>query len=503
MNSKKKYINIILLTLGILVLLNILASKHFFRLDFTEDSRYTLSESTSNILEELIEPVTIKAYFSKNLPPQLDNIRRDFRDMLVEYSEASKGMLVYEFIDPLDKENGEMEAQQAGIMQMQVQVREKDQMKAQIAYMGAVIEIGEGKEAIPMIQSASGMEYAITSNIKKLSVMDKPAVGLLTGHGESGLQKIAQSAADLSILYQVEDVTLNDSTPELAKYKAVAVIGPTDSLPDSHLEQLTDYVSNGGNLLVAINRVDVDMNNGFNMGKSITTGLETWLSKLGISVNNNFVIDANAAQVMVSRQQGPFTVQQPVVFPYIPRIENFNEHPVVNGLEQLIFQFASSIDYMGDTSLNYKPILYSSTMSATKPASTFIDLGYEWKEEDFPLNRLTMAAALEGKILDKEAKLVVIGDANFPVSEGQQQIHPDNANLLVNAIDWLSDDTGLLELRTRGATARPIDEMEDFTKGLIKYLNFLVPILLAIGYGIFRMQRNKIIKIKRRGVGYV
>jgi ABC-type uncharacterized transport system involved in gliding motility auxiliary subunit len=99
--------------------------------------------------------------------------------------------------------------------------------------------------------------------------------------------------------------------------------------------------------------------------------------------------------------------------------------------------------------------------------------------------------------------MIVFGDANFPVSEGNQQINPDNVNLLVNAIDWLSDDTGLIELRTQGATARPIDEIDDIKKALIKYLNFLLPILLIIGYGIYRSQHNRILRIKRREVGYV
>jgi gliding motility-associatede transport system auxiliary component len=76
-------------------------------------------------------------------------------------------------------------------------------------------------------------------------------------------------------------------------------------------------------------------------------------------------------------------------------------------------------------------------------------------------------------------------------------------NLLVNCIDWLSDDTGLLDLRTQGATARPIEEMEDGKKAAIKYLNFLVPIVLVIAYGIFRAQRNRILRNKRKEVGYV
>lgn len=504
MTTKKKYTTVLLLIVGIILLLNILAGRFFFRLDLTEDKRYTLSTATKDLLHELGEPVTVKAYFSKNLPPQLDMIRRDFRDMLVEYTQASEGMLVYEFIDPLKEENGEMQAQQEGIMQMQVQVREKDQLKAQIAYMGAVIQMGEDKESIPVIQSTSGMEYFLTSSIKKLAVVDKPLVGLLTGHGEAGMREVSQAIRDLSVLYQVEEVSLTDTTRELARFSTLALIRPTDSIPESHLEQLSEFVDQGGNLLVALNRVDVDMSSGYNMGRTVNTGLESWLLNYGIQVNDNFVLDVNAVTVMVSMQQGPFTVQQPMAFPYIPQVNNFGDHPVTGGLEQVVMNFVSSIDYTGDTTLKYTPLLLSSEMSATRPAQTFIDLGYQWTENDFPLSHLTLGAALEGKLGSVPGRMVVLADGNFPVAESQQQqVQPDNVNLLVNGIDWLSDDTGLLELRTQGATARPIEEMQDGKKAVIKYLNFLLPILLVIVYGILRAQRNRILRNKRREVGYV
>jgi ABC-type uncharacterized transport system involved in gliding motility auxiliary subunit len=301
----------------------------------------------------------------------------------------------------------------------------------------------------------------------------------------------------------VEEVSLTDSTQALSKYKAVAVLGPTDSIPQSHLDQLSHYLAQGGNLLLALNRVDADLNSGYNMGHAINTGLETWLNKYGVTVNSNFVLDANAVTVMATRQQGPFTVQTPILFPYIPKVNNFGEHPVTSGLEQLIMNFVSSIDYTGDSTISYTPLLLSSEMSATKPATLFIDPGYQWGEKDFPLSSLTLGAALEGNLEKSPAKMVVLADADFPVSEGQQQINPDNANLLVNAVDWLSDDTGLIELRNQGATARPIDELEDGKRAFLKYFNFLLPILLVIGYGIFRSQRNRILRLKRREKGYV
>lgn len=504
MKSRKKITTSILLIIGSLVLINMLAFKFFFRLDFTEDKRYTLSKATKDILTHLEEPVTIKAYFSNNLPPQLDNIRRDFRDMLIEYNNISKGMVVYEFIDPLEEEQGQMKAQQAGIMQMQVQVREKDQLKAQVAFMGASIEMGNNNEAIPVIQSTDGMEYNLTTSIKKLSVSEKPLIGLIRGHGEAGTSRLRMALRDLEVLYKVDEVILNDSTEQLKKYNTAVILGPTDSIPGNHLQQLTQYIQRGGHLLVAVNRVEADMNSGQNVGKEINTGLEGWLNSIGIDINSNFVLDANAATVMVQMQQGPFVVNQPLLFPYIPIIKNFADHPVSGGLEQVILQYVSSITFSGDSAVQFTPLLTSSEKSSTKPASGYIDLGYDWSENDFPLSNLTLAAALEGPLAGTPTKMVIIGDADFPISEGNQnQANPDNISLFVNAIDWLSDDTGLIELRTQGATARPLDELEDGKKAFLKYFNFFFPLLLAIGYGIFRMQRNNIKRLKRREVGYV
>ena len=89
--------------------------------------------------------------------------------------------------------------------------------------------------------------------------------------------------------------------------------------------------------------------------------------------------------------------------------------------------------------------------------------------------------------------------------EGQQaqQLQPDNVNLLVNSIDWLSDATGLINLRTKGVTSRPLDQIEDGTKAMLKWGNFLLPIILVIIYGIIRMQRRKKLRIKRMEENYV
>src|ERR1700690_2360121 len=103
MKNKKSLINFILLVVGILILVNILSDSYFFRLDFTADKRYTLSKATNDILSTLKEPVTIKAYFSENLPPDISKTKRDFKELLIEYANRSKGKVVYEFINPGEK----------------------------------------------------------------------------------------------------------------------------------------------------------------------------------------------------------------------------------------------------------------------------------------------------------------------------------------------------------------------------------------------------------------
>ena len=104
MLTKKKIITTIALLFGILLLVNIVADRFFVRLDFTEGHQYTLSKATKDILNKLDGPVTVTAYFSENLPPDIAQVKSDFKDMLIEYSNASDGKIVYEFTNPnLDK----------------------------------------------------------------------------------------------------------------------------------------------------------------------------------------------------------------------------------------------------------------------------------------------------------------------------------------------------------------------------------------------------------------
>lgn len=489
----------IFLMVGILVLVNILANRYFFRLDFTEDQRYTLSESTLNILDEVQEPVTVKAYFSEGLQPQFDQMRRDFKDLLIEYASHTDGQIVFEFINPNKEDKLEQEAVQAGVQPVMINAREKDQSSTKKAFMGAVINIGETSETLPFIQPGAQMEYALTTAIKKMTNPEKAAIGFITGHGEPSIQEQVQVIQGLEVLYVPEEVQLSDSI-NLSKYKSLAWVNPTDSVPQEHLDLISDYLAQGGNLFLAINRVKAELQQG--RGFSQATRVETWLKEQGLQVNENFVMDANCGSVTIQQRQGPFMVNTPVNFPYLPIISKFAEHPISEGLSAMVLQFGSSIDFIGDTTSTYTPLAFTSDKSATQSSPVYFNVNKKWQNSDFPLSNIPVAALLE----KSNSKMVVIADGDLAINgSGQEvrQVQPDNANFMVNAIDFMSDDTGLIQLRSKQAKLRPIDQMEDGKKQFLKILNFALPLLIILLFGLFRYQQRKLVRLKRREENYV
>jgi len=493
----------ILLIAAILIIVNILSENYYIRLDFTEDKEYTLSRATKDILKNLEEPVTINAYFSKNLPPDIGKVSGDLKDMLIEYGNRSDGMVVYKFMNPNENEKLEGEALQNGIQPLMINVREKDQVKQQKAYMGAVVSMGEEKETIPFFQPGSAMEYALSTAIKKLSVTEKPKIALIQGHGEPQLSELLQVYNDLSILYQVQPFMLTDTTLNLADFKTIAIVRPTDTISPVQLSILDDYLTGGGNIFLALNRVSGDFSNA--MGSAISVGLEDWLKRKGLTISPDFIVDASCGAVTLQQQYGNMTMSTQMSFPYLPVIHKFAEHPVTKGLESVSLQFASPITYSGDSTIKYAPMAFSSEKSGTLNTPLYFEVQKQWTENDFTMSDIVIAASLEGKLAgDANSKMIIISDGDFAVGnpQGGNTLPEDNINLMINSIDWLSDDTGLIDLRTKGITSRPIRKLEDSTKALIKWSNFLVPIILIIIYGVVRMQFNRNKRIRRMEVNY-
>jgi len=257
---------------------------------------------------------------------------------------------------------------------------------------------------------------------------------------------------------------------------------------------------------VALNRVAGDFQS--MRGNLVQTNIADWLAEKGLRVERNCVVDASSSTVGVRQQTGFMTFTRQIPFPYWPLIRTFEKDNIITtGLNQVGLQLTSTINFTGDTTLRFTPFLKTSNKSGTLPIPVFFNVQKEWANSDFPLSNLTVGALLQGPIQsDVHSAIVVIGNGDFAINgigQEAQQRQPDNINLMVNAIDYLSDDTGLVALRTKEVTARPLDELEEGRRTLIKWLNFGLPILLVIIYGIVRTQINRRKRIKRMEVGYV
>lgn len=502
MKTAKITSTIVLIT-AIVIIVNILSENYSFRLDFTEGKEYTLSKATRNILKNLDKPVTVTAYFSKDLPPNIGNVSDNLKDMLIEYGNRSNGMVVYKFVNPNEKEELEQEAMKNGIQPVMINVREKDQVKQQKAYIGAVISIADEKETIPFFQPGAAMEYALSTAIKKLSVENKPAVAFIQGHGEPAINEMPQVYNELNVLYSVEPFIMTDTSEIPEKYKTIAMVRPTDTINTNHLAKLDNFLGRGGNIFMALNRVEGDFSTA--TGRAMSTGLEEWLMQKGVTISDNFIIDASCSAVSVQQQQSNFIMTTQISFPYFPVISKFADNPVTRGLESVVMQFASPITFSGDTTRRFIPLAYSSAKSGTARAPLYFDVQKEWAQTDFPMSGIVVAAVLEGRLSGSaDSKIVLVSDGDFAVNGSQRgnQLPQDNVSLMVNSVDWLSDDTGLIELRTKEVTSRPIKEMPDGTKTFLKWFNFLLPIVLIIIYELIRMQINRNKRIKRMEVSY-
>lgn len=491
--KRSKVITQVLIFIGILVVVNMISEQMFLRLDFTADKRYTLSTATKDILEDLDDVVTVTAYFTEDLPPQLQKSRKDFEDLLIEYENRSDGNVVYEFINPNQNEAEEQKAQQKGISPVMVNVTEKDQVKQLRAYLGAVLQMGEKTEIIPMIQPGAGMEYSLTTSIKKISVVDKPKVAFLQGHGEPSPTASVQVLQQLSVLYDVEPLTITDTADIPAFYKTIAIVNPTDTFPQGDFAKLDKYLSTGGSIYLAYSNLQTDLQSQY-LSSLPDIGIMGWLADKGITMNNQYVIDANCGAVTVRQQNGPFMMNRQIEFPYFPILSNFSEHPAAKGLEGVIMPFVSSISYLPkDSTINIQPMVFSSENSGVVSTPVYIDIQKQWSESDFNAPSQVVAIAAEGPLSGAaNSKMIVIANGAFAVNgEGQQQqqVNQDNVNLASNSIDWLSDDTGLIDLRTKGITSRPLEQIDDTKRNLYKYGNVALPIFLMIGIALYRRQR--------------
>ena len=269
---------------------------------------------------------------------------------------------------------------------------------------------------------------------------------------------------------------------------------------------MDEFLASGGNLFVGLDAVQANLQGQGPWGP-LNTGLETWLGEKGVRVEQSFLVDQQGIQIGVQTPQmtpfGQMNVTSYIDFPYIMQINNFEDHPITEGLEVMLMQFPSPVGLSLDSTSKGGNLVYTSQLTGKQPAPVFFNPNKQWTQNDFTAGPQPMAVWVEGSKANKDSRIVVAGDGDFPIYQQGQQFIPDNANFLVNAIDWLTDDTGLIQLRTKGVVARPLEkQLEAGERSLVKVLNFLLPILILLGFGIYRRQKRKMQTLKWKAIDY-
>ena len=169
----------LLLYAVVIILINAAGLSLYTRVDLTESNRYSLSDLSKEAVGSLSEPLTIKGYFSQDLPPPYNNIKRYLRDLLQEYAVHANKNFNYTIheIGPQDEET-KQQAREAGINPVQVQVVQKDEVQYKNGYMGLVMLHGDAVEKLPTITSTKHLEYQLTSSIQKLQNKVSALLGL-------------------------------------------------------------------------------------------------------------------------------------------------------------------------------------------------------------------------------------------------------------------------------------------------------------------------------------
>ena len=489
----------ILLVGLILIVINVIGLNIFQRFDLTDDDVYSLSDASIDIVENLDDPVTLTAFFTEGLPGPLSTNRRFLKDKLDDYRAYGGQNVQYRFVDPGDDEALREEANKFRIPEQQIQVIESDAVQFKNVFMGLAIQYGTEREVIPVIQDVSTLEYDITGAIRRLTRESLPSVGFLTGHGEPApAQALRTLYAQLDQNYEAKSITVNDSLPILSDAPdALIIMAPTDSFPDHHLQAIDQYLMDGGRLAFLLNKVSANLQSG--QATPLSVGLDGILGSYGINIAQNLIMDTQSSAVTVQQQQGFFTVNRQIEYPFFPIASNFNnENLMVNRLSNMMFYFASAIDTSSTlpSTVNYEPLISSSENSQLQEGFFMIQPGIPG--ESFSGGPYTMAASYSGQFPSAfqtgtssvDTRMIVVGDGDF-LNESIVGPIPGNIEFGLNMVDWLVQDDALLAIRAKKIEPRALNPTSEGARPWIKYMNMLLPALIVVAFGLIRWRQRK------------
>lgn len=552
--NKKRDLAILFSLIAIIALINFVGSFYFKRFDLTSEKRYTLAESTKTLLSNLEDEVFFKVYLNGNFNPSFTRLKNETREILDEFRAYSNDQIQYEFITPgegmapAEKESIERQLFEKGLIPEQIVSGNADKKLETKIWPGAIVS-HKGNETVWQIYkrplgvsdeeavnaSVEELEYSLTTSIRKLQRDKKLEVTFIEGHYELDTLHQYDFMRALSEYYDVNRTPILGKLASLKGSAAIVITQPDSAFNDRDRFIIDQYIMSGGKVLwlidpVAINR-DTFQLKGYTLGLNRMLGVEEMLFKYGVRLNAVLVQDFQCARVPINvgYKGSPNFKFFPWV--YSPLILPDLKHPIVRNLDLIKFDFCSTLDTVTAKGIKKTILLRTSKTSKTQPAPARIFLGsalYPIKESQFNNPYLSVACLLEGefssfveyrlpgallrdssfKYVDKgkKTKMIVVADGDvarndFDKSTGRfYELGFDkysretfaNKTFLLNCVNYLLDDEGLLQLRSREVKLRQLDRKKiTLQRTKWQMTNVLLPLLLVIMLGMIQFYVRK------------
>ncbi|MFH1561246.1 MAG: GldG family protein [Patescibacteria group bacterium] len=468
--------------IGAILLVNLIATFVPVNLDLSSNRVNSLSPASREIAQQLDDVVNIKVFVSSNLPSQLLPAQETLKNILNQYQKANGKQVKLQWLDPQQNQEVENEAVSLGITPLQFSSTEKDQFQVVQGYFGLAILYQGQHQVIPALQEINNIEYQISASLKRLQNREIPQIAFDNQHQEVSQSDTKQIGGLLQDNYQVSQLSW-DQDQTSNNYKTIVLTGPQTQFSSKETDQLDQYLNQGKGVLILLDQVLVDANL---QTQKAETGLENWLTGYGIQLGNKLVLDQSSAFTSFQTPQGSFIIPYPFWIQTRPE-NSSHDNPVTSSIESVVFPWSGFLTL----SQGAQTLLSTSQKNTTTDNFQNIFPGQDWDfTKDQPLLPL---AAIQTKNPKNQQpiKLAVVADADF-IKDSTLVAYPENAQFFLNLVDYLSQDTQLIQIRSKTVFSRPLKNLDVQQKQLIKIINISVgPIILLSLFGLTRLARKK------------
>ena len=398
----------LLAVVAVVVLVNILSSFFFYRIDLTKDKRHSLSKSTIEMLKNLEDRVYFRVYLKgKDQPADYQLFAKQVEQMLQTFRSYSKNVY-YEFIDPIEgKTNEEVngilgEFVKKGLEPIPISREDAGGYSTHVVIPGAIVSyrnreypakvvVADPSGADWLKYSNEELEYNLVAPVRRLLKTEKPKVAYLDGHGELDFWNTCWTAMQLQLFYNVSRITLDGKINALRnisiddtvsgnlvlgdnKYDVLIVAQPTQPFREYDKYVIDQFIMRGGKVLWLIDNTTASLDSLRAAPEFFATPRALYINDLfftyGVRINTDLIQDLSCLPVP---QQVSIIGDQPqykfMVFPYCLDIVNFGNHPIVRNLKDVKSDFAGSIDLVGNNADLTKTVLMT-TSERTKVVPT-------------------------------------------------------------------------------------------------------------------------------------